>query len=75
MKLNTYRYTGPLSAASLRLGDSEQLLEVQLQPGQPVNLPADHDYTRVLLALNHLRLLPGNAKPTGRASFIRAEKE
>lgn len=62
MKLTRYLYKGPQSAATLRLvaesGKSAELLEVQLMPGKPVELPADHDYVLVLLALKHLELLP-----------------
>ncbi|MHC8349218.1 hypothetical protein ACYZT7_07490 [Pseudomonas sp. RT4P38] len=62
MTLTRYRYTGPQSAASLRVGDTGEL-DVQLMPGKPVELPADHEYTVVLLALKHLTPLPPNAKP------------
>ncbi|QHA95844.1 hypothetical protein [Pseudomonas sp. J380] len=55
--LTQYLYTGPQSSASLRVGDGK-LLDVQLLPGKPVELPADHEYTIVLLALKHLMLLP-----------------
>ena len=55
--LTQYLYTGPQSCASLRVGDGK-LLDVQLLPGKPVDLPADHEYTIVLLALRHLELLP-----------------
>ncbi len=58
MKLTRYLYTGPQSAASLRTGHQNQLLDVQLLPGQPVELPADHEYTAVLLALKHLAVIP-----------------
>ncbi|MDD0973808.1 hypothetical protein [Pseudomonas fontis] len=54
MTLTRYRYTGPQSAASLRVGPDRKLLDVQLLPGQPVDLPADHEYTQVLLELRHL---------------------
>ncbi|NMX60199.1 hypothetical protein [Pseudomonas sp. WS 5079] len=57
MKLTEYLYTGPQSGASLRV-DGE-LLDVQLQPGKPVELPADHEYTQVLL---ELKLLVPSAK-------------
>ncbi|WP_433886066.1 hypothetical protein [Pseudomonas vranovensis] len=63
MKLTRYRYTGPQSAASLRVGTKQELLDVQLLPGQPVNLPADHEYTQVLLELKHLVLDPVEADP------------
>lgn len=58
MKLTRYLYKGPQSAATLRLAETNKLLEVQLMPGAPVNLPADHEYVQVLLALKHLELLP-----------------
>ncbi|MEZ1436973.1 hypothetical protein ACTORR_24150 [Pseudomonas sp. SAR267] len=54
MKLTRYRYNGPQSAASLRVGPDRQLLDVQLLPGKSVDLPADHEYTQVLLELRHL---------------------
>lgn len=58
MKLTRYLYTGPQSCASLRVGEERELLDVQLLPGGEVELPADHEYTVVLLALKHLVLLP-----------------
>ncbi len=61
MKLTRYRYNGPQSAASLRVGPDRQLLDVQLLPGKPVELPADHEYTQVLLELRHLTLEPDTA--------------
>lgn len=65
MKLTTYRYAGPPSCASLRVGKTGERLEVLLHPGQPVSMPADHEYTRVLLALKHLHpLLPNPPEKT-----------
>lgn len=61
MNLTRYRYTGPLSAVSLRVGG--KLLDVQLLPGALVNLPDDHDYTKVLLELKHLHLEPAAVAP------------
>lgn len=61
MKLNRYLYKGPQSAATLRLVEPGKLLEVQLMPGKRVDLPADHEYVHVLLALKHLELLPDPA--------------
>ncbi|WP_110970249.1 hypothetical protein [Pseudomonas huaxiensis] len=61
MKLTRYSYTGPQSAVCLRVDG--KLLDVQLQPGQPVELPADNDYTKVLLELRHLVPEPVNTKP------------
>ncbi|MDZ7887749.1 MAG: hypothetical protein U5M72_00275 [Pseudomonas sp.] len=54
MKLTRYLYKGPQSGAQLRVGAKAELLEVQLHPGKPVDLPADHEYTLVLIALKHL---------------------
>ncbi|SDU58410.1 hypothetical protein [Pseudomonas mandelii] len=62
MTLTCYRYTGPQSAATLRVGDTGEL-DVQLLPGKPVELPASHDYTLVLLTLKHLTPLPPYTKP------------
>lgn len=55
MKLTKYIYTGATSSsASLRVG--QEVLDVQLIPTKPCSLPADHEYTRVLLELKHLEL-------------------
>ena len=54
MKLTRYLYKGPQSGAQLRVGAKAELLEVQLHPGKPVDLPADHEYTQVLITLKHL---------------------
>ncbi|WP_030129127.1 hypothetical protein [Pseudomonas sp. QTF5] len=62
MNLTRYLYTGPQSAVSLRVGDTGQPLDVQLLPDKPVELPADHEYTVVLLALKHLAPLPTHTK-------------
>lgn len=68
MKLTRYTYTGPQSAASLRVGEARALLEVQLLPGKPVELPADHEYTLVLLELKHLVLAPPDAKSASKTA-------
>ncbi|MDR1709656.1 MAG: hypothetical protein LBS70_08060 [Candidatus Accumulibacter sp.] len=44
-----YRYNGPISAVSLKDG-----AEVMLHPGKTVELPAEHEYTKTLLARGHL---------------------
>lgn len=62
MNLTRYRYTGPQSAASLRISPNQELLDVQLLPGQLVELPAEHEYTRVLLELKHLIPAPIDKK-------------
>lgn len=61
MKLTQYIYKGPRSSASLRV--DKTLIEVQLNPGKPVSLPAAHEYTEVLLKLGHLEAAPAE-KPT-----------
>ncbi|QAY92553.1 hypothetical protein [Pseudomonas sp. ACM7] len=68
MTLTRYIYNGPQSAASLRVGESRELLEVQLLSGKPVELPADHEYTLVLLELKHLVLAPPDAKPASKSA-------
>lgn len=68
MKLTRYIYNGPQSGATLRVGDARELLDVQLQPGKPVDLPAEHEYTLVLLELKHLVLVPTEAKPAGKTT-------
>lgn len=68
MKLTRYIYNGPPSAATLRVGEARELLDVQLLPGKPVDLPSDHEYTQVLLELKHLVLAPPEAKSAGKAA-------
>lgn len=58
MKLTRYTYSGPRSSASLRVGT--EVLDVQLIPGKPCELPAGHEYTGVLLALKHLVSAPAD---------------
>ena len=72
--LTRYIYTGPQSAASLRVGDSRELLEVQLHTGANVGLPADHEYTKVLLELKHLQALPVEAKASSKSVAETAPK-
>ncbi|UVK85230.1 hypothetical protein LOY46_11300 [Pseudomonas sichuanensis] len=52
MNLTTYIYKGPHSGATLHV--DKDVLEVRLIPGKPVKLPAEHEYTKVLLELEHL---------------------
>jgi hypothetical protein len=77
MNLTRYRYTGPQSAASLNVGDTAEPLDVQLLPNKPVALPADHEYTVVLLALKHLTPLPAHTKPANKTAVasLKPEKE
>lgn len=65
MNLTRYIYTGPPSAASLRVGD--ELLEVQLHTNESVELPPSHEYTKVLLELKHLRAMPVEAKASSKS--------
>ncbi|HEP8948574.1 TPA: hypothetical protein VDU79_005988, partial [Pseudomonas aeruginosa] len=53
MSLTRYHYNGPPSGVELRLADGT-LLEVRLCPGRLAELPADHEYTWTLLALQRL---------------------
>lgn len=62
MNLTQYIYKGPQSAASLRVGETGELLDVQLIPDTQVGLPADHEYVEVLLTLKHLELAPAPVK-------------
>lgn len=77
MNLTRYLYTGPQSAVSLRVGDTAEPLDVQLLPDKPVELPADHEYTVVLLALKHLAPLPPHTKLANKsaAASQKPEKE
>lgn len=61
--MKRYRYSGPVSGATLRLG--EQVLHVRLSPGAEVELPDDHVYVRGLVARGHLAEL-ALAKRAGR---------
>lgn len=54
MKLTSYIYYGPQSSVTLRVENEE--IEVSFFPNNLVNLPADHDYTRMLLAKKRLTL-------------------
>ncbi|NYT80880.1 hypothetical protein H0A70_05150 [Alcaligenaceae bacterium] len=59
MKLTSYLYRGPRSAASVR--HEGGVLDVALVPGAVVELPAGHGYTESLQALGYLSPVP--AKP------------
>lgn len=61
MSQTRYCYKGPPSGIELRLADGSSLA-VQLHPGNAVELPIDHEYTRTLLALNHLVPAPAPQK-------------
>ncbi|MBK0416183.1 hypothetical protein JD974_17370 [Chromobacterium haemolyticum] len=51
-----YLYSGPISGVTLADGQ-----EIMLFPGAEVDMPEQHDYTRMLLALQHLSPLPAEA--------------
>jgi hypothetical protein len=56
--MKTYLYKGPKGGVTLRLKDATtgELTdhEVSLNTGALVDLPADHEYTKLLLAMGHL---------------------
>lgn len=56
MRLTAYLYSGPPSSASLR--HEGEILDVRLIPDKPVELPAAHEYTKVLLHLKQLQPQP-----------------
>ncbi|WP_460418875.1 hypothetical protein [Pseudomonas sp. microsymbiont 2] len=60
MSQTRYCYKGPPSGIELRLADGSTLA-VQLHPGNAVELPADHEYTRTLIALRQLEPLPNES--------------
>ncbi len=47
-----FRYSGPLSGATLTDGEKSQ--EVMLYPDTEVDLPETHEYVQTLLALGYL---------------------
>ncbi|WP_432719846.1 hypothetical protein R0381_003650 [Jeongeupia wiesaeckerbachi] len=55
-----YLYSGPTSGVTLQDGDEPR--EVMLHTGAEVELPAEHEYTKTLLALGYLA--PAPAKTT-----------
>lgn len=69
MKLTNYVYKGPQSGAELRVQDGTkvELLEVKLNPGKPVSLPAEHEYTKTLLAMKYLEPAPEAPKKGDKA--------
>lgn len=71
MKLTHYHYIGPDSCVSLRMG--EALLDIQLRHGQQVSLPADHEYTQVLLAQQLLQPADGEPAPAAAEPDTSAE--
>lgn len=46
-------YSGPFTGVTLQVGDKTQ--EVMLHTNTHVDLPADNEYTKTLLALGHLK--------------------
>ncbi|PTT02205.1 hypothetical protein [Pseudomonas sp. HMWF006] len=75
MNLTSYTYTGPRSAVSIRVGETRELLNVQLLPGKPIELPAEHEYTLVLLELKYLALSPSPTKAAGKSAAVAQKPE
>lgn len=46
-------YSGPFTGVTLQVGD--KTLEVMLHTNTNVDLPADNEYTKTLVALGHLK--------------------
>ena len=65
-------YSGPPSGVTLQ--DGEQQREVLLHTGAEVDLPAEHDYTKTLVALNHLASAPEPA-PQQKTAKARASSD
>lgn len=59
--MRQYRYQGPVSGATLKVGN--ETLEVLLNPRALASLPEDHPYTRRLVARGHLHLVEGGPAP------------
>jgi hypothetical protein len=73
--MKRYRYSGPVSGATLRT--KTQDLHVRLSPGAEVELPDDHSYVRGLVARGHLVELAPEPKPSRKdqAATPKNEKE
>jgi len=52
VETQAWRYSGPLSSVTLRVGDEN--LDVVLHPGKIVRLPAEHEFTQTLVAQKRL---------------------
>lgn len=59
--MTLYRYSGPPSGATI---DGKEVL---LHPGADVELPADNDYVRTLVALGHLTEVSKPVAPARKA--------
>ena len=59
--MSMFDYHGPVSSVSLRLGDGGPPRDVTLHPGQPVDLPADHEWVHTLVARRLLTERPDPA--------------
>ncbi|UTH73977.1 hypothetical protein [Chromobacterium sp. IIBBL 290-4] len=55
-----YLYSGPVSGVTLADGQ-----EIMLYPGKEVDMPAEHEYTQTLLALQYLVPVQEPAKAKG----------
>jgi len=77
-QMTQYVYNGPIASVSLRI--ASRIVDVQLHPGKPVQLPAEHPYTQALVAQKRLVAVapiesiepqpapdPGSSSPKGKA--------
>lgn len=67
-----YLYSGPTSGVTLQDGDETK--EVMLHTGGEVLLPEEHEYTKTLLALGHLTLVPQEPAPVRSAGTKQAKE-
>lgn len=59
--MSRFRYSGPNSAVTLKVSDGQggtRDQDVLFWHGHEVELPADHDYVKVLVAKGYLTLVP-----------------
>lgn len=56
-----YFYSGPFTGVTLQNGDKAQ--EVMLHTNTNVDLPADNEYTKTLVALGHLKPVATETQP------------
>ena len=78
MKLTSYLYHGPQSGVTLCVAGQEgeeQTVDVVLYPGRKVELPADHEYTRALLAQKLITLQPAAVKAVKAEAKTKEQKD
>jgi len=61
MSLQTYRYRGPVSGATITHNGKD--LDVRLHPGKTVQLPPNHEYTQTLVGLGFLTTIEAAQPP------------